>query len=125
MIKNDTEIKTDNVCNFHYLNEMTGGNKQLSIEIIDAFLNQVPVELQTISDAITKKDYKTIKNYAHTMQSSVSIMGITLLAPILKEMENLAATGNEIEKINQLYYDIVSISIQAVEEIKKEKLNYI
>ena len=36
------------VCDFKYLTEVTGGKKHLIKEIIDAFLTQVPKELQLV-----------------------------------------------------------------------------
>lgn len=121
-----------NRCNLTYLSEMTGGKKQLIKEIIDAFLQQVPNELKSINDAILKNDFITIKNFAHTMKSSVSIMGISSLNPILNEMEDLSknAIGGSIsittsvEKIKQLNEQLNSIATQAIEELESEKQMY-
>lgn len=125
----NNDIK-ENVCNLTYLTEMMSGKKTLIKAIMDVFLKQIPEELQSINDAITKKDYKTIKNFAHTMKSSVSIMSVSLLAPILKEMEELAdevstSEVNRDEKIIQLNQQLNLICRQAMEEIEKGKLNYV
>ncbi len=130
MIKSECENNIKNVCNLRYLSEMMGGKKHLIKEIIDVFLKQVPEELQSINDAITKQNYATIKNVAHTMKSSVSIMGISVLASILQEMEDLAATTADTdncryEKIKELNQKLNLICRQAIEEIKTEKHNYI
>lgn len=121
-----------NRCNLTYLSEMTGGKKQLIKEIIDVFLQQVPNELKSINDAILKTDFITIKNFAHTMKSSVSIMGISSLSPILNEMEELSKNVTDgstpisirIKKIKQLNEQLNSIATQAIEEIESEKHNY-
>ncbi len=121
-----------NRCNLTYLSEMTGGKRQLIKEIIDVFLLQVPEELKTIKDAILKDDFITIRKFAHTMKSSVSIMGISSLSPILNEMEELSKNVTDgstpisirIEKIKQLNEKLNSIAQQAMEEIESEKHNY-
>lgn len=121
-----------NRCNLTYLSEMTGGKKQLIKEIIDAFLQQVPNELKSINDAILKNDFITIKNFAHTMKSSVSIMGISSLNPILNEMEDLSKNSiggsipitTSVEKIKQLNEQLNSIATQAIEELENEKQMY-
>lgn len=125
MIEIESEKSIKNVCDLKYIINITNEKKFLIKEIIDAFLKQVPEELQSINDAITKTDYVIIKNIAHTMQSSVSIMGISVLAPILQEMENLGATAAGIERIKQLNQKLNLICKQATEEIKREKLNYV
>lgn len=121
-----------NRCDLTYLSEMTGGKKQLIKEIIDVFLQQVPNELKSINDAILTTDFITIKNFAHTMKSSVSIMGISSLSPILNEMEELSkqaidssiSIATSIKKIKQLNEQLNSIAKQAIEEIESEKQMY-
>lgn len=113
------------VCDLSYLNEMTGGKKNMMNAIMDVFLKQIPEELQSIKEAIAKSEYVIIKNFAHTMKSSVSIMSISILIPILKEMEELAIMAKDLEKITLLNQQLNLICDQAIEEIEKEKLNYI
>ena len=125
MIKSETEKSVENVCDLSYLSEMVGGKKQLIKEIMDVFLKQVPEELQSINDAVAKTDYAVVKRFAHTMKSSVSIMGISALTPVLREIEDLGAAAVNIEKIKELNQQLNLICKQAIEEIEKEKLNYV
>ncbi|MFA6924811.1 MAG: Hpt domain-containing protein [Bacteroidales bacterium] len=118
---NSTEL--ENVCDFRYLNEIMNGKKHLIKEITNAFLKQLPEELHCINDAITKTDYAIIKSFAHSMKSSVSIMGISILAPVLQEMEELGTTAADIEKIKELNQTLNLICNKAILEI--EKHNYV
>jgi len=88
MINTETNNNMTIVCNLNYLSGLMGGKEHLIKKIMDTFLIQVKEELDSINDAILKKDYITIKNLAYTMKSSVSIMGISALIPILQEMED-------------------------------------
>lgn len=115
----------EHVCDLTYLTEMTGGKKNMMKAIMDVFLKQIPEELQSINDAINKTDYVVIKNYAHTMKSSVSIMSISILIPILKEMEDLGIMATGLDKIKQLNQQLNLICNQAIREIEKEKFNYV
>jgi HPt (histidine-containing phosphotransfer) domain-containing protein len=125
MIKNELDKSIENVCDLNYLSETMGGKKHLIKEIMDIFLEQVPEELKSIDDAIKKTDYAIIKSFAHTMKSSVSIMGISILMPILQEMETLGAKAADIEKIKELNQKLNLICKQAIEEIEREKHNYV
>lgn len=113
------------VSDLGYLSDTMGGNKKLIKEIIDLFLKQAPEELSKLTTAVEQTDYARIKNYSHTMKSSVSIMGISSLDALLKEMEELAKSATNIEKIKLLNASITSICNQAIEEIEKEKSNFI
>lgn len=125
MITSETQNKSNNVCDLKYLTEMMGGKKQLIKEIMDVFLKQVPEELQLLNDAIIKADYPTIKNVSHTMKSSISIMSISSVTPVLKQMQELAAKSSDMEKIKELNQNLNSICSRAIAEIKKEMPNYI
>lgn len=123
MENNESQKSMTNACDFSYLSEMMGGKKNLMIGIMDAFLEQIPEELGSINEAVMNTNYPRIKDVAHTMKSTVSIMGIYSLEPILKEIEVLGSTTGSIEKIRSLNLELNSICKQAIEEIQKEKLN--
>lgn len=121
---NPTEQVITKVCDLRYLSDMMGGKNNLINGVIDTFIKQIPEELKAISDAIEKNNFPVIKSFAHTMKSSVSIMGITVLTPILIEMQTLGEKGINIERIKELNQTLQSIGNIAIEEIKKEKINY-
>lgn len=124
MKTNGPEIHAKGVCDFKYLSETMGGRKKSIREVMDAFVEQVPLHLKSINEAIIKEDYPGIKSFAHLLRSSVSIMGISSVVPVLQEMENLGTKATDIEKIKKLYQKLNSICKEALEEIEKEKLNY-
>jgi HPt (histidine-containing phosphotransfer) domain-containing protein len=113
------------VTELKYLVEMMGGKKNLIKGIIDSFLIQIPEELFSINNAIAKTDYYIIKNISHSMKSSLSIMGISKTMSILKEMEDLGSGASQIERIKTLNISLNIICKQAIEEIEKEKHNYV
>ena len=125
MNENKPEKSTESVCNLAYLIEIMSGKKQLIKEIMDTFLTQTQEELNSINNAIIKADFVNIQSFAHTMKSSVSIMGVSMLAPILNELEELAKGAIDIKKITELGQELNSICKQAIEEIKNERLNYL
>ncbi len=130
MIIDETHMKIagidpieENVCNFRYLSDTVNGKKHLMVGIMDTFLSQVTDELSSINNAVSDSEYPVIMKYAHTMMSSVSIMGISILSPVLQEMETLGKLGIGIEKIKELNKKLNLICIRAFKEIEIEKLN--
>ena len=118
MINIETNNNIPTVCDLNYLSGLMGGKEHLIKKIMDTFLIQVKEELVSINDAILKKDYTIIKSLAHTMKSSVSIMGISTLIPILQEMEDLGKNTTAFERIIVLNKQLNIICKQAFEEIK-------
>jgi len=125
MITKVPENIIESVCNINYLSEIVGGKKDLIRGIMDAFLSQVSEDLSAISDAISANDYFSIKRITHAMKSSASIMGISVIKPVLEEMEVLGASGTNIDRIKKLYQTLVLIYRQAIAETEKERLNYV
>lgn len=119
------EDKIENVCDLSYLTEIMGGKKHLIRGIMDTFLTQIPEELNSINEAILTTDYDKIKRYAHTMKSSVTIVGITVLITILKELEELGKTAGSMNRINELNRELTMICKKALEEIEAAKPNYV
>ncbi len=103
---------------------MMENKKHLVMEIIEAFILQVPEELEMLNAAVEKSDYATIKKLAHTIKSSVAIMGINTATPILQEMENLGTEQTNINKILELNESLKLICKVALEEIIEEKSKY-
>ncbi len=122
--KGSRESIKEKVCDLLYLNEMVRGNKRLIKEIIDEFLTQVPEELEMINEAVSKEDYPIIKNVAHTMKSSLSIMGISVIIPVLQSIEELSGAKSEIGRIRELSVTLNAICNQVIEELEGAKHNY-
>lgn len=127
--KNRRRAGENNMCNFDYLNEAMGSRKNLIKGMIDVFLVQAPKDLQNIREAITKSDYALLKSSAHSMRSSVSIMGISVLVPVLLEMEELGGTlpspgVKQLEKLKELNSTLEITCRQAIGEIEKERYNF-
>ncbi len=115
----------ENVCNLKYLDEMMGGKKNLIIGIIDAFLIQIPEELNCMAEAVENSNFVNVRKFAHTMKSTVSIMGISSLITILQELENLGTEERNIERIEILNTQLKMICDLAIKEIETIRINYI
>jgi hypothetical protein len=105
------------VCDLRYLTGMMNGKKLLIEEMISIILKQVPAELKSINLAITTTDYLRIASIAHIMQTSVSIMGISVLLPVLKKME-VFARNKDIVHIKKENQTLNLICRQAFGELK-------
>jgi HPt (histidine-containing phosphotransfer) domain-containing protein len=113
------------VTDLSYLAETVGGNKAAMKDIIRMFFEQISEDLVTLHEAIVQADYQKIRSISHKMKSSVSLMGITVLGPLLEEMESLAGSAVGIEKIREMNEKLRFICKQAVGEIELEKEKYL
>lgn len=86
-------MKTD----LTYLKNMAAGNKDLVIEMIGIFKQQVDEFVEEMNQLMEEEKYLDLGKLAHKAKSSISIMGLNELAIELKDFENLAKAGEQTE----------------------------
>jgi HPt (histidine-containing phosphotransfer) domain-containing protein len=83
--------------NTEYLYSVSGGDPDITREIIGMFKTQ-SIEIHNEMEVrITQKDYLNLSQLAHKAKSSVAIMGMNDLATMLKNLELQAKEGKETE----------------------------
>ncbi|MGD1806970.1 response regulator [Dapis sp. BLCC M126] len=75
------------------LKEMAGDDPEMIIEIIDCYLEDTPILLDEISQAIEQEQAKLLQKSAHTMKSSSASVGATNLSQLCKELEYIGRGG--------------------------------
>jgi len=105
-------MKTD----LSYLREMSGGNKELVLEMISIFKDQMAEFSNEMDQHLKNHEYELLGKLAHKAKSSVSIMGLQDLAVDLKNLENMA---REKEKTDS-YAGIIAKFKQETAEAVKE-----
>ncbi len=74
------------------------------VELIDCYLDDSPLLLQQIRDAIVQGDAKTLQRLVHSWKSSSASLGATVLSNLCRELEAIAASGitDVSERVSQL-----------------------
>jgi len=99
-----------------YLREMSGGNKELILEMISIFKSQALEFGSEMEELLGSKQYELLGKLAHKAKSSASIMGLNDLAILLKDLENSARDGIKVET----YFSIVNAFKNDTAEAVKE-----
>ncbi len=114
-------VISEKVCNMDYLNSITRGDVKSRGIIVDAFFSEIRKELSTLDMAIEKTNYAIINNESHKIKSAFAILGVKVLEPVIKEMEQLSSISSSIEKIKQLKQRINIVFHMARAELKSIK----
>ncbi len=69
------------------LKEMAEGDYEMVVEIIDCYLEETPILLDEISQAVAQEQAELLRKSAHTMKSSSASVGATKLSQLCKELE--------------------------------------
>jgi HPt (histidine-containing phosphotransfer) domain-containing protein len=100
-----------------YLKNMSAGNKDLILEMIGIFKSQVVEFNQSMDEYYANKQYELLGRLAHKAKSSISIMGLNELAIELKNFENLAKEGLDVEKYPVFIKKFKNDTAEAIEEL--------
>jgi len=94
---NSLKIMNYKFINTEYLNSVTGGDPEISREIISMFREQSVEIHNELEINFSQKNYPYLGQLAHKAKSSVAIMGMSELAAMLKSFELQAKNGSESE----------------------------
>ncbi|MEO8768584.1 MAG: ATP-binding protein [Ferruginibacter sp.] len=104
------------VINLGYMQEISNGNKEYEQVVTAQFIEMIPVEIVLLQKAFEANDVKEIKQVAHNMKTTVSVMGLNRLIDVhLDAIENNPSSGSQLEQhLNTVSF----ICEKALEEAK-------
>jgi signal transduction histidine kinase/DNA-binding NarL/FixJ family response regulator len=102
--------------NLDYLRSVSAGNTVYEKDVTGQFLEAFPAELEALMQAWQKKDLDTLRHTAHSMKTTISVMGLnSLLESYLDILEQETLTG---ERFNSAYEPLQSIGATALVEAR-------
>jgi len=108
------------------LEEMTGGDKGLMVEMINLFLNQTPDLMNQIVYHFEKREYELVKSSSHTLKPTFTYVGMEEATELTKEIEELSAQENvPEEELNALIEKLKIVSEQAIARVSELKNRYL
>lgn len=109
------EIKTYQYIDLTYMREISGGDKEYEAMVTAQFLELVPAGLQQMEQAWHNKDFDTLRKLAHSMKTSISVMGMN--AALEKDLDTIEH-GNDEEELGRSLQKVMAYCRGAIEEAK-------
>jgi CheY-like chemotaxis protein/HPt (histidine-containing phosphotransfer) domain-containing protein/two-component sensor histidine kinase len=107
------------VIDMEYLRSLSKGDKEFERNMMQAFTEQIPRELNDLKTAISKRNYKKIASVAHNMKSTVSYLGIHQLTPLLEQIEADAQSKSGMARVNDNFTSVEATCQLAMREVNK------
>jgi len=73
------------------------GDEELSKEIVDDFLHQVPINLDALKQSLDKKDGFLVKREAHLIKGAAGNVGAVVLQEIAEKIETAGRSGDMVK----------------------------
>jgi HPt (histidine-containing phosphotransfer) domain-containing protein len=95
---------------FDNLKETLGAD--FIVELIDAFLEDAPVQVRQLKEALAAQDADAFRRAAHTLKSNARTFGAGGLADLSQELETMGRennleTGNRLEVMEEALAEVV------------------
>lgn len=104
--------------NLYYLKDISAGDNQMILEMIDIFNKEVPEYLKRMNEYLHSGDWVSLSKLAHKAKASASIMGMQNLAGELHSLEVLAKEQKDPGLYQPLVGKIEKQFNSAIQELK-------
>jgi signal transduction histidine kinase/CheY-like chemotaxis protein len=106
------------------LDKYTGGDADLTVQLIEIFLKQVPEAIEKLEVLIPEGDWKNVHAVAHKVKSSVAIFSFNDLKKLLINIEEYARDREHLTEVPMLFAQFRLLSRPAIAnlEIQLERL---
>lgn len=112
-------LATVPMINLDYLKEFSGGHKAFEREMIGLLLQQIPENMEQLTQAYDARDPESIRQTAHKIKSSVAMLGSPELIPLLTRIEHQATPETFSENIKTDIDLVTRILGQCYPELKR------
>lgn len=122
-----TKINTNNTpapCDKTYLyrlEQKMNGNKKYMLEMIEIFLQQIPVTLQNMENSIEKNDWPSVHFEAHKIKSTINIVGLDSLEELILTINEYTGKMIELDKVPMLFQHFKKKTYIDIKKLQKEK----
>ena len=104
-----------------YLENITGGEKGIIIEMLDLILTETPKHIAKIKNAHREKEWSVLGAEAHKLKPMFLYVGLTQLNEAAQGLEKCGKEGTELEMIPSLVETIDEGFNEAITDIEAAK----
>ncbi len=91
--------------NLDFLDKFTGGDQELTIQLLEIILKQIPEAIQKLKVSIPEHNWKEVHAVSHKVKSSLAIFELHELKKLSTNIEEYSRDGILLEDIPALFID--------------------
>lgn len=120
--KNKDVAKKPLIYNLNSLYNLSRGNKDFVIRMIQIFINQTNETIIKIEDALQVDNFEEISRLIHKIKPSIEGVGVFHLLNEVKELEKISKMTTDKVAIENLFNTIKEGLLIAIEQLQKNEL---
>lgn len=102
------------------INEMAEGDQDFINSVVAVFLEEVPVDLLALEQALEENNYQKVYQLAHKIKPNVDLLGMEQTRAAALEMETLGKSESNMEEIKRIFPSLKNDIDQVVSELQND-----
>ena len=106
-----------------YLEDITGGDKEMMLEMLSLFLEDIPAQVELIKTAVEEKNMKAVGTESHKLKPALQYVGFNEMYELVKELEIIGKSGDKPEEAKKIMHALeeqLKISLPLLEKTAKK-----
>ena len=123
---NALEVKEsfrDKLYNLNSLHNLSRGNKDFVIKMVNIFINQTTEIISKIKEAIENEDFKTVSAMAHKLKPSVEGVGVLSILDEIRFLEKISKETNDKQQMKALFDSIQLVLEEVIIQLKENEFS--
>lgn len=114
---------TDNDLNINlsYLEDITGGDREMMLEMLDLFINDIPAQVNIIKELSQNKDLINLGSEAHKLKPTLQYVGLFEMFELVKGLEALSKSGKYSNDLETIVMKLEELSNQCIPLLNEKR----
>jgi HPt (histidine-containing phosphotransfer) domain-containing protein len=104
-----------------YLENITDGENEIMVEMIDLMLDETPKHFKNLNKALEAENWSDLSSESHKLKPMFLYVGLTELSEISKDLENYGKHARNLEAIPELIEKLEAGFNEVVPDLKEKK----
>ncbi len=106
--------------NLSYLKEISGGDEEFILDMIQTFIENTPIEIATLRNYIKEEKWDLLGENAHRFAPSLQFLGLVSLRPVINQIEDFSFNRKNLDQISSLIDKLDTECNLVSEELKND-----
>jgi HPt (histidine-containing phosphotransfer) domain-containing protein len=107
-----------NFINLDYLETMTEGDTDMLRTMLDMIVGELQNEIPKMSAHFEAQDWEGLRQVSHKFKSTLGFVGNELMTEVNREIEEIARTSGQFDKVPALLQILAELQPDVVQELQ-------
>jgi CheY-like chemotaxis protein len=104
-----------------YLREVTQDNREMMVELMDIYLQEVPTAIKLMRECVEKQEWRALRELSHKTKANFRYVGADQMFSLADTIERYAASGSLVGQIPEMLAQLEALSIPTAQALLGER----